>query len=138
MRAIEKINFLLDRFEKIDVRANNLKRVEELFRDLKLNEKHGDFTTLFDYSAMNLAAIGLKHENFGVLQNGKYVQIIAIRQVDDSGKKVTKNSSLGYYGKAEKLDEELKNKIIEFVLRWRYEKTFHQSDYYAKLLQELN
>lgn len=138
MRAIQKINFLLDRLEKSDARANNLKKVERLFKDLKLNEKHADFQTLFDYSAMNLTAIGLKPDNFGTLQNGKYVQIIAIGEVfNEVGKKVNKNRSLGYYGKAEKLEEELKNKIIEFVLRWRYEKSFQHSDNYQQLLGKL-
>ena len=78
-------------------------------------------------------------EKINFLLDRLYVQIIAIGEVrSDDGKKVNKNSSLGYYGKTEKLEAELKNKIVEFVLRWRYEKSFQHSDYYEKLLQELN
>ena len=50
------------------------------------------------------------------------------------GKKKAKNISLGYFGKAETLDKELKNCIIEFVLRWRYEKSFQNVEHYKKLI----
>jgi len=65
-------------------------------------------------------------------------QIISIAHtLNSSGKRVSKNSSLGYYGKAEKVTREKKNTIIEFVLRWRYEKSFQHSNYYEKLLAKI-
>jgi len=101
-------------------------------------QNHPDFSTLFNYTAMNLAGIGLKDENFGEIHKGKYVQIISISyELNSDGKRVNKNSSLGYYGKAEKLEEKEKSNIIEFVLRWRYEKSFQHSDDYQRLLSKI-
>lgn len=150
MNSIEKINFLLDQVESklqqptfqpttSSLREINLTRIEKLFENLKLDKKHSDFKSIFNYTAMNLAGIGLKNEEFGEIREGKYVQIIAIAyEINRLGNKITKNSSLGYYGKAEKLDEHEKSDIIEFVLRWRYEKTFQHSDYYQQLLEKLH
>jgi len=147
MRTIEKINLLLDRLEvnlqsknrvketPSSLRQKNLEKLTKLYVELNLSKKHPDFSTIFDYTAINIAGIGLKEENFGEIQKGKYVQIISIAHtLNSSGKRVSKNSSLGYYGKAEKITEEQKNNIIEFILRWRYEKSFQHSDYYEKLL----
>ncbi len=143
MSNIKKIHQLLDRVEeklqKSNLRTKNLKEIFKLFQKLNLSEKHPDFSTIFNYKAMNLAGIGLKDEAFGEIQTGKYVQIIAIAyEINKDGKRVIKNSSLGYYGKAEKLTQEDKSDIIEFVLRWRYEKSFQHSDYYQQLLEKLH
>ena len=143
MSNIKRIHLLLNKVEKklqkSDLRADNLKQIFKLFQKLDLSKKHSDFSTIFDYKAMNLAGIGLKDESFGEIQVGKYVQIIAIAyEINSEGKRVAKNTSLGYYGKAEKLTEEHKLDIIEFILRWRYEKSFQHSDYYQQLLERLH
>jgi len=36
----------------------------------------------------------------------------------------SKNVSLAYFGKVENVDEELKNKVVEFIIRYRFEKSF--------------
>jgi len=143
MRSIEKINLLLDEVEKKiqknNLRERNLKRIFELYTLLELPKKHPDFSTIFNYKAMNLAGIGLKEEDFGEIREGKYVQIISIAyELNKNGKRLLKNSSLGYFGKAEKLTTEMKSNIIEFVLRWRYEKTFQHSEHYRQLLSKLH
>jgi len=151
MTHVEKINLLLNQVEeklqhsKVDnslasnLRENNLKHIALLYKELELEKKHPDFSTIFNYKAMNLAGIGLKNEDFGEIREGKYVQIIAISyEINNSAKRIVKNSSLGYYGKAEKLTKEAKSNIIEFVLRWRYEKTFQHSEYYQQLLSKLH
>jgi len=148
MKSIEKINELLDKLEvnlqskitvektPLSLRQENLEKIDKLYKELEVSEKHPNFSTIFDYTAINIAGIGLKEEKFGEIQKGKYVQIISIAHtLNNSGKRVSKNSSLGYYGKAEKITEKTKNSIIEFVLRWRYEKSFQHSDYYEKLLE---
>jgi hypothetical protein len=148
---MERINFLLDKVEvKLQnkntdnntssiLREKNLKKIAKLYETLELSKKHPDFSTIFNYTAMNLAGIGLKNEDFGEIREGKYVQIISIAyELNSDGKRVNKNSSLGYYGKAEKLSEKEKSEIIEFVLRWRYEKTFQHSDHYQQLLEKLH
>ena len=151
MPNIEKINFLFNQLEyKLKtqnhtdatsslLRKVNLKKIAHLYEVLKLSKNHPNFATLFNYTAMNLARIGLKDEDFGEIRERKYVQIISISyELNSDGKRVNKNSSLGYYGKAEKLDEKEKSNIIEFVLRWRYEKSFQHSDHYQRLLSSIS
>jgi len=117
------------------VREENIERVKTLYQQLKIFEKSPDFNTIFNYKAMNLSGIGLKEEDFGEVREGKYIQIIAITyEPDKNGKKKAKNISLGYFGKAETLQDILKNEIIEFVLRWRYEKAFQNVEHYKDLI----
>jgi len=117
------------------IREDNIARVETLYKKLKIFEKSPDFANVFIYKAMNLSGISLKEEDFGEVREGKYIQIIAITyEPDKNGKKKAKNISLGYFGKAESLDVTLKNEIIEFVLRWRYEKAFHNVEHFKDLI----
>ena len=121
--------------EENPLRRANTERVAYLYEKLKIFEKSPDFDRIFIYKAMNLSGIGLKEEDFGQVREGKYIQIIAITyEPDKNGKKKAKNISLGYFGKAESLDERLKNEIIEFVLRWRYEKAFQNVEHYKDLI----
>ena len=120
------------------IREENIARVKELYEKLKIFEKSPDFNTIFIYKAMNLSGIGLKDDDFGQVREGKYIQIIAITyEPDKNGKKKAKNISLGYFGKAETLDNTLKNEIIEFVLRWRYEKAFQNVEHYKDLIDKI-
>ncbi len=122
-----------------NVRQSNINRVKTLYEKLKIFEKSPDFDTIFMYKAMNLSGIGLKEEDFGELREGKYIQVIAITyEPDKNGKKKAKNISLGYFGKAETLDPKLKNDIIEFVLRWRYEKAFQNVEHYKELINKID
>jgi len=118
------------------VRDANIDRLRTLYEKLNIHEKSPSFENIFHYKAMNLSGIGLKEEDFGQVREGKYIQVIAITyEPDKNGKKKAKNVSLGYFGKAEKLDEGLKNEIIEFVLRWRYEKAFQNVEHYKALIE---
>ena len=120
------------------VRAQNLQRLAELFLHLEINKKVENIEDLFIYKAMNISGIGLKEEDFGEIREGKYVQVIAITyEPDKNGKKKAKNISLGYFGKAESLDPVRKNQVIEFVLRWRYEKAFQNLEHYRLLLEKV-
>ncbi len=122
-----------------EIRKNNIVRVKILYKKLEIFEKSPDFSQIFIYKAMNLSGIGLKEEDFGQVREGKYIQVIAITyEPDKNGKKRAKNISLGYFGKAETLDETLKNEIIEFVLRWRYEKAFQNLEHYKELIEKVN
>lgn len=121
------------------VRTENLKRVAKLYLELGINEKAPDIENLFVYKAMNISGISLKEEDFGEIRTGKYVQVIAITyEPDKNGKKKAKNISLGYFGKAETLDDDYKNEIIEFVLRWRYEKAFQNLEHYRELIDNIH
>ena len=121
-----------------NTREVNHQKVRELYNELQIFEKAPDFDNIFIYKAMNLSGIGLKEEDFGEVREGKYIQIIAITyEPDREGKKKAKNISLGYFGKAETLEDGLKNKIIEFVLRWRYEKAFQNVEHYKDLIAKV-
>lgn len=130
VKAVKKVENNCD-----NVREENIARVKELYEKLKIFEKSPDFDKVFIYKAMNLSGIGLKEEDFGEVREGKYIQVIAITyEPDKHGKKKAKNISLGYFGKAETLETTLKNEIIEFVLRWRYEKAFQNVEHYKDLI----
>jgi hypothetical protein len=133
-KSIKKVSMNSER-----IREENIERVKVLYEKLKIFEKSPDFDTIFIYKAMNLSGIGLKEEDFGEVREGKYIQIIAITyEPDKNGKKKAKNISLGYFGKAESLDATLKNEIIEFVLRWRYEKAFQNVEHYKDLIEKID
>ncbi|RLA68638.1 MAG: hypothetical protein DRG09_07580 [Epsilonproteobacteria bacterium] len=121
------------------IREENTIRVKQLYVKLKIFEKSPEFDNIFIYKAMNLSGIGLKEDDFGKVREGKYIQVIAITyEPDKNGKKKAKNISLGYFGKAETLDVALKNEIIEFVLRWRYEKAFQNVAHYKDLIAKVD
>jgi hypothetical protein len=120
------------------VRNRNIKRMTELYLRLDIAKKIEEYGKIMIYKAMNISGIGLKEEDFGEIREGKYVQIIAITyEPDKNGKKKAKNISLAYFGKAESLEEKRKNEVIEFVLRWRYEKAFQNLEHYKHLIGRL-
>jgi len=141
--SFEELGKTLVAFMKVNVvsepiRVENLRRVAQLYVELSIHEKAPEIEQLFIYKAMNISGIGLKDEDFGEIRAGKYVQVIAITyEPDKNGKKKAKNISLGYFGKAETLEEKHKNEIIEFVLRWRYEKAFQNLEHYKDLLDRV-
>jgi len=119
-------------------RLKNLVRILDLYKKLEIAKKAYNLEDIFIYKAMNISGIGLKEEDFGEIREGKYIQIIAITyEPDKNGKKKAKNISLGYFGKAETLEKNFKNEIIEFILRWRYEKAFQNLKHYRVLLTKL-
>lgn len=129
---------LLAKTSSDNVRKENALRIKKLYEKLKIFEKAPNFDNIFIYKAMNLSGIGLKEEDFAQVRDGKYIQIIAITyEADRNGRKKAKNISLRYFGKAEKLDSVLKNEIIEFVLRWRYEKAFQNVEHYKDLIAKV-
>jgi hypothetical protein len=137
-KEVETISFKKPNLSSSNVRQENIERVKVLYEKLKIFEKSPDFDNIFIYKAMNLSGIGLKEDDFGEVREGKYIQIIAITyEPDKNGKKKAKNISLGYFGKAETLNKTLKNEIIEFVLRWRYEKAFQNVEHYKDLIQRV-
>ena len=139
---LERLKALADKAGTISTyeieRKKNHKRLAELFRSLQLEEKVSDYDRLFDFKAINLSGISLGDNNLGEITPGKYAQIIAILYVEGEGRKRAKNISLKYFGRVENLDETLKNQILEFILRWRFEKSFRTVDHYRGLLKKLD
>lgn len=116
-------------------RRENFNRLKELFTLLALDEKVESFEALFEFKAINLLGITLTPEALGVIQKKRYVQILAIRSKKE--RKGNDNLSLGYYGKSEALDEVLRERIVEFILRWRFEKSFYHVEFYRDLIEQI-
>lgn len=133
--ALDRLKNLTAKISSYEVaRKENMAALETLYRELGIDEKVPDFNDLFDYKAMNLSGISLSDASLGAPHEGKYVQIIAITY-DKDAKVRNKNSSLGYFGRAEKLEQGPKNAIVAFVLRWRFEKSFRTLEHYHTMLQ---
>jgi len=131
--ALERLKELTTKITSYELtRKENYQRLEMLFYELSLNLKVNNFKDLFLYKAINLSAISLQKESFGELQHGKYLQLLAISKVD--GK--SKNISLGYYGRVENVEKKLRDKIVEFVIRYRFEKSFLTLTNYHELLNK--
>jgi hypothetical protein len=118
-------------------RIENLKRLDELFPFCVLDQKFSNVKELFEFKAMNLMGITLSEEALGEIQKGRYVQLLVITAKKKEEKKAT-NISLGYFGKAELLDDTLRGQLTEFVLRFRYEKSFHNNNHYKNLIEKLS
>jgi len=116
-------------------RQANLKRLDELLPVCVLDEKYRDVVTLLEFKAMNLMGISLSEEALGVIQEGRYIQLLVIAPKQMTDKKST-NISLGYFGKAETVLKEQVANLTEFVLRWRYEKSFLNLNHYKTLIDK--
>jgi len=135
--ALDRLKDLTSKISRYELSRNqNLKKLENLYASLHIDEKVESFSDLFEFKAINLSGIALSPEKLGLIQEGKYVQIIAISYDADAIVK-NKNSSLGYFGRSDKIEEALKNQIVTFVLAWRFEKSFRTLEYYHELLDAL-
>lgn len=133
--ALDRLKVLTTKMSGYEMaRKENLKILEELFMELEIDKKVESFVELFDFKAINLSGASLLSENLGEIKEGKYLQILAIGYDKDAVVK-SKNISLGYYGRAENVDVELKNKIVEFIIRYRFEKSFMTLEHYHHMLE---
>jgi hypothetical protein len=133
--ALDRLKNLTAKISSYEVaRKENMAALETLYGELGIDEKVPDFYDLFVFKAMNLSGISLSDDSLGTPHEGKYVQIIAITYEKDA-KVRNKNSSLGYFGRAEKLEQSQKDAIVSFVLRWRFEKSFRTLEHYHTMLQ---
>mgnify|MGYP000391916182 CR=1 FL=1 len=133
--ALDRLKNLTNNISSYErARKDNLKILEKLYEQTGLNEKVEEFAELFDFKAINLSGASLRSENLGEIKEGKYLQILAIGYDKDAVVK-SKNTSLGYFGKVENVDVELKNKIVEFIIRFRFEKSFMTLEHYYKMLE---
>jgi len=131
MNPLDRLKELTSKISSYELtRKENIKRLKELFYELELDKKVFNFEMIFDYKAINLSAVSLQKENFAEITKGKYFQLLAITKVE--GK--TKNISLAYYGRVENVEESLRQKVIEFVIRYRFEKSFINLENYYELL----
>jgi len=135
--AIERLKALTSKISSYELaRKENLRTLSELFETLELAEKVGEFNEVFAFKAINLSGVSLSEEDIGSIKEGKYLQIIGIKY-DKDAKVKNRNISLGYYGRVEKVDEELRDSIVRFIISWRFEKSFRTLEHYYTMLQKL-
>ena len=114
-------------------RKENMQRLRELYKQLGIEHKVSVFEELFEFKAINLSGASLQAQTLGQIQEGKYLQILAIAY-DKEAKVKSKNISLAYFGRVDNVDEELKNKVVEFIIRYRFEKSFITLEHYHTML----
>ena len=135
--ALDRLKNLTARISGYEVaRKENMSLLEALYDELDIKQKVMMFDELFLFKAINLSGVSLNDETLGIVKEGKYLQIIAI-SYDKEAKVKNRNISLGYFGRAEKVDPALVKKIVTFVLRWRFEKSFRTLEHYHKMIGSL-
>ena len=115
-------------------RKENLTILRTLYALLKIDDKVECFDDIFLFKAINLSGISLKEEEVGKAKEGKYLQILAILYDKEASIK-SKNISLGYFGRVEAVEKKLRENIVEFVLRWRFEKSFKTLEHYHEMIK---
>ncbi len=133
--ALDRLKSITNKISSYErARKENLVLLQALYDELHINEKVEEFSELFHFKAINLSGASLLSESLGEIKKGKYLQILAIGYDKDAVIK-SKNVSLGYFGKAQNVDETLKNKIVEFIIRFRFEKSFMTLEHYHGMLE---
>lgn len=136
--ALDRLKNITNKISSYErTRKENLARLQELYKELKIDEKVEHFSNLFDFKAINLSGVSLSNESLGEIKEGKYLQMLAIGYDKDAVVK-SKNISLGYFGKVQSVDALLKDKVVEFVIRFRFEKSFMTLEHYHTMLESLN
>ncbi len=133
--ALDRLKNLTNKISSYErTRKDNLVLLEELYNSLGINQKVEEFSELFNFKAINLSGASLLNETLGEIKKDKYLQILAIGYDKEAVVK-SKNISLGYFGKAQNVDEELKNRVVEFIIRFRFEKSFMTLEHYYTMLE---
>ena len=136
--ALDRLKNLTNKISSYEMaRKENLKILEELYNSLGIDKKVETFSDLFEFKAINLSGASLAKENLGEIKEGKYLQVLAILY-DKSAVVKSKNISLAYFGRVENVKEELKNSVIEFIIRYRFEKSFMTLEHYNEILEDLS
>lgn len=132
--ALDRLKHLTNKITSYEkVRRENMLELKVLFEDIGVSTKVDEFEDIFEFKAINLSGASLLMDNLGEIKKGKYLQMLAISYDKDASVK-SKNISLGYYGKSENVDIELKDKIVEFIIRYRFEKSFMTLEHYNGML----
>ncbi len=135
--ALDRLKNLTNKISSYELaRKENLSILEKLFLELGIDKKVNKFTSLFEFKAINLSGASLIQESIGKIKEGKYLQVLAI-SYDKTAVVKSKNISLAYFGRVENVDPELKNKVVEFIIRYRYEKSFMTLEHYHDIIGNL-
>jgi len=133
--ALDRLKNLTSKISGYEItRKENLKILESLFKEIGIDKKVNNFKEIFDFKAINLSGASLVRENLGEIKEGKYLQILSI-SYDKTAKVKSKNSSLAYFGRVENVDKDFKDKVVEFIIRYRFEKSFMTLEHYHTMLE---
>ena len=132
--ALERLKKITNKISSYELaRKENITQLKELYKEIGIDKKVEVFDALFDFKAINLSGISLQEENIGEIKEGKYLQILAILYDKEATVK-SKNVSLAYFGRVENVDEAVRQKVVEFVIRYRFEKSFINLEHYHAML----
>jgi len=132
--ALDRLKNLTKKISSYELtRKNNMLCLQELFVSVGIDKKIENFEELFLFKAINLSGASLLEENLGEIKEGKYLQILAI-SYDKTAKVKSKNISLAYFGRVESVDCEFKDSVVEFIIRYRFEKSFMTLEHYNSML----
>ncbi|MEN4054015.1 MULTISPECIES: hypothetical protein [Sulfurimonas] len=132
--ALERLKKITNKISSYELaRKENIAELKELYKEIGIDKKVEHFEELFDFKAINLSGVSLQEENLGEIKEGKYLQVLAISYDKDAAVK-SKNVSLAYFGRVESVDGVLKEKVVEFVIRYRFEKSFINLEHYHAML----
>ena len=133
--ALDRLKNLTNKISSYEVaRKENLSLLKELYKKIEIDKKVNKFEDIFDFKAINLSGASLLNENLGEIKTGKYLQILAI-SYDKNAPVKSKNISLAYYGRVENVDTNFKDSVVEFIIRYRFEKSFITLEHYYDMLE---
>jgi len=132
--ALDRLKNLTNKISSYETaRKENLKILENLYKKIEIDKKVENFSDLFEFKAINLSGASLLSENLGEIKKGKYLQMLAI-SYDKTAIQKSKNISLAYFGKVENVDSVLKDMVVEFIIRYRFEKSFMTLENYYGMI----
>lgn len=135
--ALDRLKNLTNKISSYELaRKENLKILKVLFLELNIDVKVQNFSDLFNFKAINLSGASLIQETLGQIKEGKYLQVLAI-SYDKEAVVKSKNISLAYFGRVENVDVDVKNKVVEFIIRYRFEKSFMTLEHYNDILGDI-
>ncbi|HIC13449.1 MAG TPA: hypothetical protein EYO75_08815 [Sulfurimonas sp.] len=134
--ALDRLKNLTNKISSYELtRKNNMTQLRELFITIGIDKKIDTFEDLFLFKAINLSGASLLEGNLGEIKEGKYLQILAI-SYDKNAKVKSKNTSLAYFGRVESVECDLKDRVVEFIIRYRFEKSFMTLEHYNGMLSD--
>jgi len=133
--ALDRLKNLTNKISSYEMaRKENMLVLREIYKEIGINKKVDVFENIFEFKAINLSGASLLSESLGEIKEGKYLQILAI-SYDSQATIKSKNSSLAYFGRVENVDVDLKNRVVEFIIRYRFEKSFMTLEHYHTMME---
>jgi len=137
--ALDRLKALTSKITSFEgSRKENMTRLKELYERLKIDAKIPNFEDLFEYKAMNVTGLSLQADDLGSIKENRYVQIICISYDKEAKGQKSKNSSLGYFGRSDLIEDGLKNDVVKFILCWRFEKSFITLEHYHDMISAVD